>query len=86
LELLYLRAVDTNYPLDDRIIKGIWDCCTRKHEEVQRASWQIFQELVQYSKPSLLAEFWKLIRELKNSEVGEMHVVFLKRYHEGVFK
>ena len=34
----------------------------------------------------MLAEWWKLIRELKNSEVTEVHVIFLKRYHEGVFK
>jgi hypothetical protein len=34
LELLYLRAIDTTYPLDSTLIKGIWDCCTKKHEEI----------------------------------------------------
>jgi len=41
LELLYLRAIDTTYPLDSTLIKGIWDCCTKKHEEIQRASWAV---------------------------------------------
>ena len=34
LELLYLRAIDFTYPLDSKLIKGIWDCCTKKYEDV----------------------------------------------------
>jgi hypothetical protein len=33
-----------------------------------------------------LGEFWKLIRELKNNEVEEMHITFLRKYTEGAFK
>jgi hypothetical protein len=33
-----------------------------------------------------LGEFWKLIRELKNNEVEEMHINFLRKYTEGAFK
>jgi hypothetical protein len=34
LELLYLRAIDMTYPLDQNLVRAIWDCCTKKHEEV----------------------------------------------------
>lgn len=86
LELLYLRAIDLHYPLDLRLIKGIWDCCTKKHEEIQRASLAVLQELTQYLKIDTLAEFWKLIRELRNDEIEEMHVTFLRKYSEGALR
>jgi hypothetical protein len=38
LELLYLRAVDDVYPLTPELINGIWECCTQKHDEIQRAA------------------------------------------------
>jgi len=37
-------------------------------------------------KIETLGQFWQLIRELKNNEVEEMHVHFLRKYTEGAFK
>lgn len=39
--------------------------------------------MTQYLKPDTLAEFWKLIEKLRNDDMEEMHVTFLRKYSEG---
>ena len=48
LELIYVRAIDKDNPLQDSMIDSIWRCATEKHEDVMRATLCIIEHLIQF--------------------------------------
>ena len=83
LELIYLRAIYKENPLQDSVIEAIWKSATEKYEDIIRASLTIIEEMVPYLSIEKLAKFYSFISMLPDSLYDEMRVDFLEKYTLG---
>jgi len=83
LELVYIRALDKENPLQESIIEAMWKCATEKHEDIIRASLGIFEQTVAFFQLEGLAALYSHLKLLPNAQYDDMRVDFLKKYTEG---
>lgn len=79
LEILYILTMQEQF-FSPQIIDSLWICCTQKHEDISRATFDLIQELAQYLPLERLAQLYQKISTINQNEYDDKMVIFLKNY------